>query len=214
MVFDFCEVLNRFLLCKINKICSRHKRLCIFVPMKYIQHYHTPQGFDDLVMSSDGQSLTGLWFEGSRDEDKHLLDSVSSPESTQPAIFSDVCRWLDIYFSGRQPDFIPAFRMEGLTPFRKLVSELMCEIPFGQTVTYGGMAKRIEEMRQGLSLQQSKMSAQAVGGAVGWNPICIIVPCHRVVGANGNLTGYGGGMHNKIALLKHEGLDLSQLFLR
>lgn len=178
--------------------------------MKYIQHYRTPQGFDDLVMSSDGQLLTGLWFEGSRDGDKYLLDSVGSPETTQPAVFPDVCRWLDIYFGGRQPDFIPAFRMEGLTPFRKLVSDFMGEIPFGQTVTYGDIAKRIEVMRQGTSLQQQKMSAQAVGGAVGWNPICVIVPCHRVVGANGNLTGYGGGMHNKIALLKHEGHDLSR----
>lgn len=180
--------------------------------MKYIQHYRTPQGFDDLVMSSDGEALTDLWFEGSRDEDKHLLDFVGSPETIQPAVFSDVCRWLDIYFSGRQPDFIPTYRMYGLTPFRKMVSDIMCEIPFGQTVTYGGIAKRIAELRQSMSLQQPKMSAQAVGGAVGWNPICIIVPCHRVVGANGNLTGYGGGMHNKIALLKHEGLDLSQFF--
>lgn len=183
--------------------------------MKYIQHYRTPQGFDDLVMSSDGEALTGLWFEGSRDENKHLLDFQESlQESFLPTVLSDTCRWLDIYFSGHQPAFTPAFCMEGLTPFRKLVSDLMCEIPFGQTVTYGGIAKRIEETHQGVSLRQKKMSAQAVGGAVGWNPICIIVPCHRVVGANGNLTGYGGGMHNKIALLKHEGLDLSQFFLR
>lgn len=180
--------------------------------MKYIQHYRTPQGFDDLVMCSDGEALTGLWFEGSRDEDEHLLGFVGSAETIPPAVFTDVRHWLDIYFSGRQPDFIPTYRMDGLTPFRKMVSDIMCEIPFGQTVTYGGIAKRIAELRQSMSLQQPKMSAQAVGGAVGWNPICIIAPCHRVVGANGNLTGYGGGMHNKIALLKHEGFDLSHFF--
>ena len=84
--------------------------------------------------------------------------------------------------------------MEGLTPFRKAVLDIVSEIPFGQTMTYGDVAKRL-----GIK------SAQAVGGAVGWNPICLIVPCHRVMGANGNLTGYGGGLHNKIALLKHEG---------
>ena len=86
----------------------------------------------------------------------------------------------------------------------------MCEIAFGQTVTYGEIAKRIAETRHQAPLPTRKMSAQAVGGAVGWNPICIIVPCHRVVGINGNLTGYGGGMHNKIALLKHEGHDMSR----
>ena len=145
--------------------------MCIFAPMKYTQRYPTPEGFDDLLMCSDGETLTGLWFEGSRD---------------------------------------PAYRMDGLTPFRKQVSDIMCEIPFGQTVTYGEIAKRIAETRNLAPLPTRKMSAQAVGGAVGWNPICIIVPCHRVVGANGNLTGYGGGMHNKIALLKLECHDMSR----
>lgn len=87
--------------------------------------------------------------------------------------------------------------MEGLTPFRKAVLDIVCEIPFGQTMTYGEIAKRL-----------NVHSAQAVGGAVGWNPICLIVPCHRVMGGNGKLTGYGGGLHNKIALLKLEGLCL------
>ena len=84
--------------------------------------------------------------------------------------------------------------MEDLTPFRKAVLDIVREIPFGKTMTYGEIAKRLKIN-----------SAQAVGGAVGWNPICLIVPCHRVMGANGNLTGYGGGIHNKIALLKLEG---------
>ena len=161
--------------------------------------YPTPKGFDDLLMCSDGEALTGLWFEGSRNENKPSSDVVETfPETSQtPTLFPvirDTCRWLDVYFSGRQPDFTPVYRMEGLTPFRKAVLDKVCEIPFGQTMTYGEISKRLKVN-----------SAQAVGGAVGWNPICIIVPCHRVMGANGNLTGYSGGMHNKIALLKLEG---------
>ena len=157
--------------------------------------YPTPEGFDDLLMCTDGEALTGLWFEGSRDENKHILDIVETRRATSlSTVIRDTCRWLDIYFSGRQPDFTPAYRMNDLTPFRKAVLDKVCEIPFGQTVTYGEIAEKLKVN-----------SAQAVGGAVGWNPICLIVPCHRVMGANGNLTGYGGGMHNKIALLKLEG---------
>lgn len=160
--------------------------------MNYMHLYHTPEGFDDLVISSDGKALTGLWFAGSHDGDKQRVET--RPDMALQGVFRDTCHWLDIYFSGRQPDFTPAYRMEGLTSFRKAVSEVMCEIPFGQTMTYGEIARRL-----------NVHSAQAVGGAVGWNPICLIVPCHRVVGANGKLTGYGGGMNNKIALLRLEG---------
>ena len=157
--------------------------------------YPTPEGFDDLLMCSDGETLTGLWFEGSRDANKHTLDVVETCHGASlPTIIHDTCCWLDIYFSGRQPDFTPAYHMEGLTPFRKAVLDKVCEIPFGQTMTYGEISNRLKIN-----------SAQAVGGAVGWNPICIIVPCHRVMGVNGNLTGYGGGIRNKIALLKLEG---------
>ena len=156
--------------------------------------YPTPDGFDDLLMRTDGEVLTGLWFAGSRDENKHVLGIVETCHGASlPTIINETRRWLNIYFSGRQPDFTPAYRMEGLTPFRKAVLERVCEIPFGQTMTYGEIAKRL-----------NVHSAQAVGGAVGWNPICLIVPCHRVMGANGKLTGYGGGLHNKIALLRHE----------
>ena len=156
--------------------------------------YPTPDGFDDLMMRTDGEVLTGLWFAGSRDENKHILGVVETQNvASLPSVIRDTNCWLDIYFSGRQPDFTPAYRMEGLTPFRKAVLERVCEIPFGQTMTYGEIAKRL-----------NVHSAQAVGGAVGWNPICLIVPCHRVMGANGKLTGYGSGLHNKIALLRHE----------
>ena len=157
--------------------------------------YPTPKGFDDLLMSTDGEVLTGLWFAGSRDENKHSLGVVGTRRATSlPPIIHETYHWLALYFTGRQPDFTPAYRMEDLTPFRKAVLDIVCEIPFGHTLTYGEIAKRLKIN-----------SAQAVGGAVGWNPICLIVPCHRVMGANDKLTGYGGGLHNKIALLKLEG---------
>ena len=156
-------------------------------------------------MSSDGEVLTGLWFEGPRDQSKHRL----ACEERDLPVFRETRRWLDVYFSGRQPDFTPRYRIDGLTPFRREVVDAMRAIPFGETVTYGDIAAVFAKER-GIA----KFSARAVGGAVGWNPICIIVPCHRVIGAGGRLTGYGGGMHNKIALLRHEGHALSCLTAR
>jgi len=153
--------------------------------------YSTPEGFDDLLIYTEGEVLTGLLFAGSRNE-TNVVETFH--ETSLPTIIRDTSRWLDIYFSGRQPDFMPAYRMEDLTPFRKEVLDIVCEIPYGQTLTYGEIAQRLKVN-----------SEQAVGGAVGWNPICLIVPCHRVMGANGKLTGYGGGLPNKIALLKLEG---------
>ena len=163
-----------------------------------VYRYQTPEGFDNMQMCTDDEVLTGLWFAGSRDENKHISDVVETQNVVSlPSIIQDTFCWLDVYFTGHQPDFTPAYRMEGLTPFRKAVLDVVCEIPFGQTMTYGDVAKRLDVH-----------SAQAVGGAVGWNPICLIVPCHRVMGAKGKLTGYGGGLLNKIALLKLEGLCL------
>ena len=150
-------------------------------------------------MNSDGDVLTGLWFEGSRGQSKHRLDC----EERDLPVFRETRRWLDIYFSGRQPGFTPRYRIDGLTPFRREVVDAMLAIPFGETATYGDIAYALAK-KHGIA----KMSAQAVGGAVGWNPICIIIPCHRVIGAGGKLIGYGGGLKNKIALLKHEGVEL------
>ena len=146
--------------------------------------YHTPDAFQDLRMCSDGTVLTGLWFVDSPDEKKHTTIGIRQ----HLPIFQETERWLDLYFSGKQPDFTPSYTMLHLTAFR-------------QETTYGAIAKQIAA-KKGIS----RMSAQAVGGAVGWNPIGIIVPCHRVIGANGALTGYGGGLQNKIALLKLEGI--------
>ena len=163
--------------------------------MNYKWKYETPSGFSDIWMRSDGQVLTGLWFEGSRDQRKHGMVC----EERELPIFEETVRWLDVFFSGRQPDFTPEYRIDGLTEFRWDVMECMLEIPWGETVTYGEIAAHLAKQR-GLA----RMSAQAVGGAVGWNPICLIIPCHRVVGADGSLTGYGGGLENKKALLELE----------
>ena len=166
--------------------------------MTYTYIYKSPPQFSDMIMNSDGEYLTGLWFESSKDQSKHDVNG----EVKELPIFRETCRWLDVYFSGKMPDHTPKYKINDLTPFRKEVSDIMNTIPYGQTLTYNDIAKMIAK-RRGIE----KMSAQAVGGAVGWNPICIIIPCHRVLGANGNLTGYGGGLKNKIELLKLEGID-------
>ena len=163
---------------------------------RLVSTYRTPHGFADLILLSDGDALTGLWFEGSRNAPEIRPDGGAR----EPSALRETRRWLDAYFSGRQPDFTPPYRIDGLTPFRRDVVDAMLAIPFGATATYGEIAAAIARSR-GLA----KMSAQAVGRAVGWNPICIVVPCHRVVGAAGALVGYGGGLRNKIALLRLEG---------
>lgn len=138
--------------------------------MKYLKTYTSPLGL--IYMSSDGEYLTGLWFSKSRDEKKHHDEY----QEKDLKIFVETEKWLDLYFQGRNPDFTPKYKIEG-TPFRLAVSKIMCKIPYGSVVTYQDIANELAKMK-GIA----KMSAQAVGGAVGWNPICLIVPCHRVVG--------------------------------
>ncbi|MCR5496741.1 MAG: methylated-DNA--[protein]-cysteine S-methyltransferase [Paludibacteraceae bacterium] len=164
--------------------------------MPYTSLYITPPSFDNLLLASDGDLLTGLHFIGSQKEGEESQEG----ELADLPVFQETRRWLDIYFSGHQPDFTPRYKLDNVTPFRQDVSEIMCTISFGETMTYGEIAMQIAQ-RHGLE----RMSAQAVGGAVGWNPICLIIPCHRVMGAGGQLTGYGGGINNKIALLRLEG---------
>lgn len=165
----------------------------------YRKVYHSPLG--KILLQSDGIYLTGLWFAGSRDESKHGNEYI---EKNLP-IFEETFRWLDLYFSGKDPDFTPAYKIENLTPFRQQVIDIMNQIPYGKVVTYQDIAKKIAKLNK-----IPKMSAQAVGGAVGWNPICLIIPCHRVVGSNGSLTGYGGGIQNKVKLLELERHDMSK----
>ena len=172
--------------------------------MIYKYKYQTPDNFSDILMNSDGEYLTGLWFEGSRDFSKHEINC----QEKELSVFKETSKWLDIYFSGKEPNFIPKYKINNLTPFRKEVIDIMNSIPFGEVLTYSDIAKIIVK-KKGIE----RMSSQAVGGAVGWNPICIIIPCHRVVGSNGSLTGYGGGIKNKVALLINEKNDISRFFI-
>lgn len=169
--------------------------------MEYKWFYKTPNDFDDIILNSDGEYLTGLWFVNSRDSFRYNTEG----EEKELPIFGETCKWLDIYFSGKEPDFTPKYRINNSTPFRDMVIEIMNKIPFGKTITYGDIANEVAKKKK-----KKRMSSQAVGGAVGWNPICIIIPCHRVVGTNGNLTGYGGGIENKVALLRLEKNDMTK----
>lgn len=169
--------------------------------MIYIQKYNSPLG--RITLAGNGEALTGLWFDGQ----KYFGDTLPSQcEEKELAVFDETKRWLDTYFGGRTPAFTPPLLLE-TTPFRKAVCEIMLSIPYGQTMTYGEIAGKIAK-QWGLST----MSAQAVGGAVGHNPISIIIPCHRVVGTNGSLTGYAGGIDKKVKLLTLEKADMSGLF--
>ena len=159
--------------------------------------YHPPYPFTPLLLSSDGEVLIGLHFMHSG-EKKIVEQGCNLP------ILKDVTRWLDVYFSGKKPDFTPEYRIDNATPFRREVLDILLTIPYGETITYGEIAAQIAKNHN-----VDKMSAQAVGGAVGWNPIGIIVPCHRVLGVGKKLTGYGGGIPNKIGLLKIEGIEFA-----
>ncbi len=172
--------------------------------MIYQYTYKTKKEFSDIIMNSDGTYLTSLYFKDFRTS---LNDKEDYLEEELP-IFKETSLWLDIYFSGEKPNFIPQYKIENLTPFREEVMNIISTIPYGKTLTYGDISKRIEKR-----FSIKKMSSQAVGGAVSRNPIWIIIPCHRVVGVHGNLTGYGGGMQNKIALLAHEKNDMTKYFI-
>lgn len=170
--------------------------------MTYIYHYHSPLG--GITISSNGSEITGLWFDGQ----KYFGDTLPKDyEEKGLPVFYETKKWLDVYFSGKAPGFTPPLKMN-TTTFRKAVWEIMLTIPFGQTMTYGEIADRIAR-QQGIT----KMSAQAVGGAVGHNSISLIIPCHRVVGTNGSLTGYAGGIEKKVQLLTMEKTDMSALFV-
>lgn len=166
----------------------------------YICKYKTVMG--NITLASDGESLVGLWF----DNQKYYLGDIKKQLIFRDLpIFSETKRWLDIYFRGEKPDFKLPLKPIG-SDFRKDVWDILIKIPYGEVITYGEIAKRLEKK------YGRKMSAQAVGGAVGHNPISIIIPCHRVVGSGGQLTGYAGGISKKEQLLKLEGIDTERLF--
>lgn len=170
--------------------------------MTFIQHYDSPLG--GILLAADEIGLTGLWFDGQ----KYFASDLPAErvEQDTPAL-SEAKRWLDIYFTGREPDFTPPLHPIG-SAFRRDVWEMLLQIPYGQTITYGGIARQLAAKR-GLP----RLSAQAVGGAVGHNEISIIIPCHRVVGTNGSLTGYAGGIDKKVKLLELERTDMTGLFV-
>lgn len=170
--------------------------------VNFIHRYDSPLG--GITEASDGKSLIGLWFDGQ----KYFADTLDSDsEEKKLPVFEQTDRWLDIYFSGGKPDFTPPLSMEA-TAFRKAVWKIMLKIPYGHTMTYGEIADKIAKQKN-----IARMSAQAVGGAVAHNPVSLIIPCHRVVGTNGSLTGYAGGIDKKIKLLTLEKADMSSFFI-
>ena len=165
--------------------------------MFYSTYYLSPVG--RLKLASDGRSLVGLWIEGQKYFGGTVRDEMV--EEDRLDLFDSAVEWLDRYFSGERPapDELPLAPAGGA--FRQAVWEILCQIPYGEVTTYGEIAKRVA------AKTGRPMSGQAVGGAVGYNPISIIIPCYRVVGANGSLTGYAGGIAVKRKLLELEGVD-------
>ena len=156
--------------------------------------YVSPLG--NILIAADEAGLIGLWFEGQ----KYYADTIENENTRdmENEILRQTKHWLDLYFSGKEPDFTPPIHMK-TTEFRKRVWEILLTIPYGRTMTYGQIAKQMAK-----ELGIASMSAQAVGGAVGHNAVSIIIPCHRVIGTDGSLTGYAGGLDKKIALLRLE----------
>lgn len=161
--------------------------------MNYVCMIPSPVG--RLTVASDGLNVTGLWLEGQKYYAATLEESTVEQEIP---VFYDVKHWLDTYFKGKQPDFSVPLAPAG-SDFRKSVWKILCDIPYGKVTTYGSIAKQLEKESNG-----KQVSARAVGGAVGHNPISILIPCHRVVGSNNSLTGYAGGIDKKVQLLKLE----------
>ena len=170
--------------------------------MIFVSHYDSPLGM--ICMAADEGALKGVWFE----EQKYFASGLKADETEEreTPVLKQTKEWLDFYFEGKEPQFLPPLAPEG-SEFRKEVWRILLTIPYGQTMTYGEIGRRIAELTG-----KKTMSAQAVGGAVGHNPISILIPCHRVVGTGGSLTGYAGGIEKKIGLLKLEKTDMSGMF--
>ena len=170
--------------------------------MHYTSQYPSPLG--ELLLAADDAGLTGVWFVGQ----KYFARSLA-PDSVAREIplFAQVKQWLALYFAGQEPELEIPIHMVG-TAFQKAVWRILRTIPYGQTMTYGAIARQVAE-----KLGIRRMSPQAVGGAVGHNPISILIPCHRVVGTNGSLTGYAGGLDRKVKLLTLEKAEVGSLFL-
>ncbi len=170
--------------------------------MTFTKRYDSPIG--GILLAADDVGLTGLWLDG----EKYFADNLPTGHmEVDTPILAQAMRWLDIYFAEQEPDFTPPLNPVG-SAFRQEVWKILLQIPYGRTVTYGDISKLLAK-----KIGRERMSAQAVGGAVGHNEISIIIPCHRVVGTNGSLTGYAGGIGKKAKLLELERADMSRLFV-
>ena len=170
--------------------------------MIFTQPYPSPLG--GILLAADETGLTGLWFDG----EKYFADNLPAENTKRETpILAETRRWLDLYFSGKEPDFMPPLHPMG-SPFRLAVWSILQQIPYGETTTYGEIARELARQKG-----MARMSAQAVGGAVGHNEISILIPCHRVVGSSGSLTGYAGGIEKKRRLLELEHADMSRFFV-
>jgi len=172
--------------------------------MFFSTNYISPLGA--ITLAGDGENITGLWLDGQ----KYYAATVKGRIEERPdlPVFAKAEKWLDAYFSGEKTEISELPLAPVGSAFRKAVWDILCEIPYGQCITYGEIAKRMAAR-----MNKKSMSSQAVGGAVGHNPISIIIPCHRVVGSNGSLTGFAGGIDKKIKLLELEGVDISRFFV-
>lgn len=172
--------------------------------MFYSTEYHSPLG--RIMIASHNDKLVGLWLE----DQKYFAGTVEGKliDKADIAVFDATKRWLDRYFTGKHPAISDLPLAPNGSEFRKIVWEELCAIPYGELTTYGELGKKVA-----LKMNKTSMSGQAIGGAVGHNPISIIIPCHRVVGSNGSLTGYAGGIDKKIKLLEIEGVDMKTLFI-
>jgi methylated-DNA-[protein]-cysteine S-methyltransferase len=172
--------------------------------MFYSTGHASPLGA--ITLASDGEHIVGLWIDGQKHFAATVKDSLE--EKSDLPVFAKAKKWLDAYFAGKKPAISELPLAPAGGEFRKAVWDILCEIPYGQYTTYGEIAKKTAAR-----MNKKNMSAQAVGGAVGHNPISIIIPCHRVVGSNGSLTGYAGGIGKKVKLLELEGVDTSNFFI-
>ncbi len=172
--------------------------------MYYSATYLSPLG--EITLASDRENLAGLWIEGQKYHGDTITENME-PKDDLP-VFDQTKKWLDRYFQGEKPAIseLPLSPVGG--EFRQDIWQILCEIPYGEITTYGDIAKKMAK-----KMRKETMSAQAVGGAVGHNPISIIIPCHRVIGAGGSLTGYAGGIDLKIKLLELEGVDMSDMYV-
>lgn len=163
----------------------------------------TPIG--TITLACEGNTLVGLWLEGQKYHGATIKEAIT--ENNDEPVFDKITKWLERYFNGQKPDIKELNLAPKGSEFRQEVWRILCEIPYGEVITYGGIAKKMAK-----KMNKDSISSQAVGGAVGHNPISIIIPCHRVVGASGSLTGYAGGIITKIKLLELENVDMTKYF--